>query len=169
MSLRTIEFKGREYPAFQAAGNAARWCRPFADEILQGLDYGLDIGYSKEEWKYPDAVGVEPGIDPEYHAMHLPRRIGGWDYIHSSHCLEHVKENWRNVLDYWMSALRPGGILFLYLPHVSQEYWNTWSNRKHVHEFDGREISSYLKGQGHKVFRSGVDLNSSFIIACEKI
>jgi len=169
MGLESIEFNGKVYPSFQATGNAARWCRPFADEILKGLTHGLDIGYSKEEWKYPGSIGIEPSINPQFHAMNLPVYGGeGFDYIHSSHSLEHVKENWMNVLDYWMSVLRVGGILFLYLPHVSQEYWQTWSNRKHVHQFTGTEIADYLKSKGHKVFLSSVDLNNSFIVVAEK-
>lgn len=169
MSFETIEFNNKVYPAFQATGNAARWCRPFADEILKGLKFGLDIGYCKEEWKYPGAVGIEPIINERYDAMHLPQIEPRWQYIHSSHCLEHVKENWMNVLDYWLENLRVGGILFLYLPHVSQEYWQTWSNRKHVHQFTGEEIKSYLFSKGHKVCLSGVDLNNSFIVVCEKL
>jgi len=165
MPLNFIEFNGKSYPSHQAIGGASLWVRPLAQYYCEGN--GLDVGYYKEKWMLPGAIGIEPSIDSKYHAMHLP--IGEFDYIHSSHCLEHVKENWCNVLDYWLSKIKIGGILFLYLPHKSQEYWQVWSNRKHVHEFEGCEIEVYLKKLGHKVYVSGVDYNNSFVVICEKM
>jgi hypothetical protein len=168
MPIEVINFEGANYPAFQANGGASIWCRAFAQELCCGE--GLDIGYSKEKWMLPGAIGIEPSIDPTYHAMHLPVKKGGWDYIHSSHSLEHVKESWTNVLDYWISMLKHRGVLFLYLPHISQKYWNIDSNRKHIHQFDGSEIKQYLslKTNMKNIFVSGVDLNNSFIVIAEK-
>lgn len=170
MPIEFIEFEGTKYPAHEAIGGAAIWVRAIAQYYCVG-EHGLDIGYSKIEWKLPGAFGVEPSIDPEYDAMNLPHRKEGWDYIHSSHCLEHVKENWMTVIDNWMSALRHGGILFLYLPHVSQRYWNTFSNRKHIHQFYGEEIYEYLCSKPYfkHGFKSGVDFNHSFVIVAEKV
>lgn len=165
MPLNFIEFNGKAYPAHQAIGGASLWVRQLAQFYCDGK--GLDIGYSKEKWMLPGAIGIEPTADPTYHAMHLP--IGEFDYIHSSHCLEHVKENYCNVLDYWLSKIRIGGMLFLYLPHKSQEYWQVWSNRKHIHEFDGSEIEGYLQRLGHKMYVSGIDHNNSFVVICEKV
>jgi len=172
MPIETIKFKDKEYPSFQAQGNAARWVMEFAKQYCVGK--GVDVGCHKEEWAFPGAYITDPSIN-EFDAMNLipSKVINGikmpeWDYIFSSHCLEHVKENWMTVLDYWLSCIRVGGIIFLYLPHKSQEYWLPENNRKHVHSFDGLEISDYLRGLGHKVIRSGVDLNHSFVVVCEK-
>ena len=44
------------------------------------------------------------------------------DYVFSSHCLEHI-ENWRETLREWIEKLKPGGILFLYLPHPDCAIW----------------------------------------------
>lgn len=162
--METIEFNGKHYPKFQSEGNAAQWVLPFAQHFCKGN--GLDIGYSKPEWKLLDAMGIEPSINPMFDAMNLPE--GLFDYIFSSHCLEHVKENWYNVLDYWLSKLKENGILFLYLPHKSQEYWLPKNNRKHIHSFDGSEIKEYLESLGHQVFLSGPDLNNAFVLVCEK-
>ncbi len=168
MPIETISFDGIKYPALQGKGGAAIWCRAFAKEVLHG--YGLDVGYSKEAWILPGAIGIEPSIDPTYDAMHLPDKKDGWDYIHASHSLEHIKESWPNVLDYWISKLKTGGVLFLYLPHISQKYWNIDSNRKHIHQFDGSEIKQYLtnKTPMRNIFVTGVDLNNSFIVIAEK-
>lgn len=166
--IETIEFNGVKYPKLQSEGNAARWIREFAKYYCVGR--GLDIGYCKKEWQLPGSHGIEPTIDSQYHAMNLPTksREEKWDYIHSSHVLEHVKENWYDVLDYWLDCIRVGGIMFLYLPHKSQEYWLPKNNRKHIHSFDGSEISEYLESLGHDVFCSGVDLNNAFVVVCEK-
>lgn len=164
MPLNFITHNNNQYPEHQAIGGASLWIRPLAQYYCKGT--GLDIGYSKECWMLPGAIGIEPTIHHAYDAMRLP--TGQFDYIHSSHCLEHVKENWCNVLDYWLSKIKIGGILFLYLPHKSQSYWNVTSNRKHVHEFDGSEISKYLNHLGHDVYVSGCDFNNSFVVICEK-
>lgn len=164
MPLNFITFNGKKYPAHQAVGGASLWVRELAKYYCVGK--GLDIGYSKEKWMLPGAIGIEPSIDPTYHAMHLPQ--GEFDYIHSSHCLEHVKENWPTVIDYWLSKIKIGGMLFLYLPHASQEYWNVWSNRKHIHQFTGQEIKEYLEKKDQIVYVSGVDHNNSFVVICER-
>ena len=162
--LEFINYKGIDYPIHESEGNAAQWIIPLAKRYCNGV--GFDIGYSKEAWMFPSAIGIEPTIDPAYDAMRLPDMQV--DYIFSSHCLEHVKENWYNVLDYWLSKIKEGGILFLYLPHEKQLYWNTSSNRKHIHSFNGIEIGNYLRELGHKVFIGGCDANHSFTVICEK-
>lgn len=165
MPLKTITYKGKEYPEFQTKGNAARWVMPFAQEYCKGN--GVDIGGCYTDWAFPSAELIDPRLDNGYDAMCFKQ--DNLDYIFSSHCLEHVKENWMNVLDYWLTKIKVGGIIFLYLPHSSQEYWLPENNRKHVHSFDGSEISEYLRSLGHKVIRSGVDLNNSFVVVCEKV
>jgi SAM-dependent methyltransferase len=164
--VNTIEFKGSKYPAFQATGFASRFAFPFAQEVCKGT--GFDIGYSKEEWKFPGAIGVEPCIDDRYNALRVPEVNGRIDYIFSSHCLEHIP-NWVEVLDYWYDILDYEGVLFLYLPDFSQQYWRPWHNRKHVNCFTPEIIHAYMADKGYKnIFCSGIDLNNSFIIFGEK-
>lgn len=170
MGLEFIEHNGIQYPKHEAEGNAARWIMPMAKyycDIL-GKNNGLDIGCNCEEWAFPSALRIDPLLN-EYHAMNLPGNDNFWDYIFASHSLEHIKENWYNVLDYWLTKIKIGGIIFLYLPHKSQTYWHPTSNRKHIHTFDGSEIGEYLESLGHKVFVGGCDANHSFVIICEKI
>lgn len=165
MPLEFITHNGIKYPDFQSIGGASLWIRPLAQYYCKGV--GLDIGYSKEAWMLPNAIGIEPAIDPTYDAMRLPK--GEYDFIHSSHVLEHVQRNWYEVIDYWLSKIKIGGIMFLYLPHSSQSYWHPSSNRKHIHSFNGSEIEKYLNELGHKVWVSGCDYNHSFVVVCEKI
>jgi predicted SAM-dependent methyltransferase len=42
--------------------------------------------------------------------------------VFSSHCLEHLSR-WQDALRLWVRKLKPGGILFLYLPHESMKMW----------------------------------------------
>ena len=159
------------YPAFQAQGFAAQFAFPFAKHLCNGV--GLDIGYSKPEWKLPGAKGVEPSIDPTYHAMNLPRNefdtFGKWDYIFSSHCLEHVKESWAQTLLYWREKLADNGTLFLYLPGPGQQYWKNWSNKKHVHNLKPEDLREFFEQTGWtNIFVSGEDLNNSFYAVAQK-
>ena len=162
--METVEFRGVTYPAFQATGNAAQFAIPFAKHFCKG--HGYDIGFSREEWKFPGAQGIDFTMGDGYHADNLPE--GEIDYIFSSHCLEHV-DDWVKTLGYWMSKIRSGGTLFLYLPDMSQIYWRPWFNKKHRHVFTPAIISAFLKDHGvTQIFVSGIDLNNSFMIACTK-
>lgn len=192
--IEQIYFKGTFYPKYQASGNAARFALPFAKEVCQGI--GFDIGFSKEEWQYPGSIGVDSSFyDGEWHAMNLPNYyfekdgkkiptkilkdytslpsniipINKVEYVFSSHCLEHLN-NWVDALDYWISKLKIGGTLFLYLPHHSQKYWSPFSNRKHIHSFGRNIIREYLEAKSDmdKIYVSGVDLNNSFMVMAEK-
>lgn len=162
--METIIFKGEVYPAWQATGNAARFCLPFAKEVCKGRGY--DIGCNRSEWALPGAMMIDPVINPKHDAMNLP--FSGVDYVFSSHCAEHLN-SWVDAFDYWRTVLKPGGIIFLYLPHYSQKYWRLWSNRKHKHILQPEIIKDYLEDNGwNKIFISGVDLNNSFTVIAHK-
>lgn len=165
--MEVIEFNGKKYPAFQASGFSSKFSFPFALEVCKGK--GLDIGYSKSEWKLPGAIGIEPSIDFTYDAMNLPD--GEFDFIYSSHMIEHYKGNVATLLDYWTSKIKSGGNLFLYLPSYEQEYWRFWNNRKHIHSLTPKIMRDYLEATGKykNIFVTGVDLNSSFVCMAEKI
>ena len=93
---------------------------------------------------------------------------GEVDYIFSSHCLEHIND-WVATLNYWSTKIKEGGVIFLYLPDYSQEYWRPWNNRKHVNIFKPEYIKDYFIDKGFKkIFVSGVDLYNSFAIMVEK-
>lgn len=159
-----IEFKGKKYPRIQAEGFAAQFAIPFARHICQGKGY--DIGCNRLEWCLPGARPIDPILDGEYNATKLPE--GEVDFIFSSHCLEHLHD-WVGVLDYWKTKIKEGGVLFLYLPHHTQEYWLPWNNRKHVNIMHPKFMKKYLLDRGYKnVFVSKRDMNHSFICIAEK-
>ena len=162
--MNLIEYKDEFYPLFQTLGNASQFAIPYALHYCNGTGY--DIGFCKEEWKLPNAVGIDLSLNNGYHANYLPDE--NIDYIYSSHCLEHV-ENWSRTLEYWISKLKTGGILFLYLPDFSQKYWRPWNNRKHNHCLTPDLIYNFCSDMNMKnIYKSGIDLNNSFMIVCEK-
>lgn len=164
--LKTITFDGLEYPKFQAEGNAAQYAIPFAKHLCKG--YGVDVGCMKKEWAFPGAIPIDKAFDDEYDAFQLPP--GQFDYVFSSHCLEHL-ENWVEALDYWIQKLKPGGVLFLYLPHYKQAYWRPWNNRKHLHVLSPEILEDYLLNTSmcRSIFTTGYDLNFSFYAVAEKV
>ena len=160
-----ISFQGEIYPLFQSQGNASQFAIPFARHFCNGE--GVDVGFSKEDWKFPGAIGADLDDESnEFHASNLPE---GLDYIYSSHCLEHV-DDWVATLEYWASCLKSTGVLFLYLPHREQLYWNPWNNRKHKHVLDAEMITKCLERFGFgNILSTGRDLNHSFTVVAEKI
>ncbi len=166
MPIEIIRFEGDIYPAFQANGNALRFCLPFAQEVCKGR--GVDVGCNRIEWSFPGSIPVDPLIDPAYNALHFPDDAKALDYIIASHSLEHF-DRWVDVLDYWYTRLKSGGVLFLYLPSYEQRYHRPWSNRKHLNIFTPEIINDYLESKGYiKAMVSGVDLYHGFCAMAEK-
>ncbi len=163
--MEWIEFKGRKYPKFQSLGNASQFAVPFALHYCKGTGY--DIGFSKEEWKLPGAIGIDLSLNDGYHANCLPEREEKVDYIYSSHCLEHV-DCWYETLEYWMMNIKSGGILFLYLPDISNNYWRPWHNKKHKTVLTPSILHSFMEDHGITQFLiSNIDLNCSFYVIAE--
>ena len=164
MGLDTIHHDNKSYLSFQSEGNASQFIIPFAKKVCKGVGY--DIGYCREEWKLPGAIGIDYSDNNGFTADNLP--TDNVDYIFSSHCLEHV-DNWMYTLEYWLNHLKSSGVLFLYLPDYSQTYWRPWNNRKHKTIMNSQYIRDFLEFKGCKnIFVSGVDLNNSFTVVCEK-
>lgn len=168
MKINTIKYNKKLYPKFQSEGFASQFAFPYAQHFCSGTGY--DIGCNRVEWSLPGSIPIDPVISSSYDAYSLPQEKV--DYIFSSHCLEHLP-HWVNALDYWISKLKGGGVLFLYLPHFDQEYWRPWNNRKHVHSFVPNLIKQYLEDNPfinqESVFVSERDLNHSFMAVAEKL
>ena len=162
--IKTINYQETEYPYFQTIGNASQFAIPFAKHVCSG--FGYDIGCMKPEWSFPGSIPIDLSFNDGFDALNLPKP--NVDYIFSSHCLEHIKD-WVTVMDYWYDNLKKGGVLFLYLPDYSQEYWRPWNNRKHVNIFSPKIIEDYLRHKNYKnIFVSNIDLNNSFMVMAEK-
>lgn len=167
MPIEVINFENQSYPHYQTTGFASQYAFPYAKQVCTGT--GFDIGCGKKEWALPGSIPIDRNFDDGFDALHLPDFMV--DFIFSSHCAEHIP-NWVEVLDYWTSRIKSGGVLFLYLPDYSQRYWRPWNNRKHVNILTPRFLFDYMEQAGYhskKIFVSGVDLYNSFMVMGEKI
>jgi hypothetical protein len=162
--MNTISYKNKTYPKFQSEGNAAKFAIPYAQQVCSGT--GVDIGCMNKEWAFPNSIPIDIKFNNGFDALNLPDIK--LNYIFSSHCLEHIP-NWVSVMDYWYSKLEKEGVLFLYLPSYTQEYWRPWNNRKHLNIFTPEIVFDYMKDKGYiNIFKSEIDLNDSFMIFGEK-
>lgn len=106
-----------DYLPYLLRGNAVEFVREEALAVCRGR--GIDVGAGP--WPLP---GAEPIRDePHRNALVLDHIADGTlDYVFSSHCLEHLREP-AKALSLWARKLRPGGLLFLYLPHPDMRLW----------------------------------------------
>lgn len=149
-----FEYRGRLYPDYLKRGNAMCFIEPIAAQFCAGR--GLDIGCGK--WPLPGAVPID--LENGGNAYGLPQ--GPFDYIFSSHCLEHLSDP-IEALEHWRSRLRPGGVLFLYLPHPDMEYWLPQNCRKHRHSWYPLDMAKLIGDLGFvDVLSSERDMAWSF-------
>lgn len=149
-------YRGEIYPDYLRRGNAMQFIQPTASKFCQGR--GLDVGCGR--WPLPgaDPVDLARGGD----ALDLP--AGEWDYIFSSHCLEHIPDAVA-ALEHWKDRLKPGGTLFLYLPHPDMTYWRPENCRKHRHLFWPADVAAMLRTLGFaRVIHGDRDLAWSFAV-----
>jgi len=115
-------YQDRFYPDYLTVGGASHAIFPVALNKCRGQ--GVDIGAGL--WPLPGATPVDSGRGPGV-AKHIAHfEDGSLDFVFSSHCLEHI-ENWRGALREWVDKLKPGGTLFLYLPHPDCAIWRPGS------------------------------------------
>lgn len=150
------EYKGELYPEYLKDGNATRFIVSAAMHFCKGK--GLDVGAGK--WGLPGATPID--LCDGKSAMELPD--GPYDYVYSSHCLEHLPD-YVAALEHWKSRIRSGGVLFLYLPHPDMRYWRPENCRKHKHIFWPKDMAQLVTELGFtSVIHSERDLAWSFAV-----
>lgn len=158
MAALEMYCKGLYYPAYMKKGKACSFILPFAQEFCKGE--GLDIG-GFDGQAFPGARPINLVIPDEFDAYKLPD--GRYDYIFSSHTLEHLHD-YVGALKYWKEHLKVvDGVLFLYLPHPDMVCWLPQNNKKHLHLFYPKDIEQLLLDLGFvDVLVSERDLYWSF-------
>lgn len=152
-------YKGNLYPEYLKHGNGNAFIKPFAEHFCKGE--GLDIG-GFFKCTFPGAKSINILNSDRFDAYHLPDEK--YDYIFSSHTLEHLYDC-VGALKYWKEHLKERGVLFLYLPHPDMEYWLPQNNRKHLHLFYPEDIRKLLEDLGFKyALHSERDLYWSFAV-----
>jgi SAM-dependent methyltransferase len=85
----------------------------FYDKWMRG--YGLDIGYGKGyDTVLPTAIGIE---QEQWVDGKLPILDNNYDYVYSSHCLEHIND-WGNAIREFHRVLKIGGYCITIVPHM---------------------------------------------------
>ena len=113
-----------KYPVYLNEGNGTEGIKPIA--LMHCRGKGLDVGSS--QWPLPGAIAIHNESERSRFNQ------APFDYIFSSHCLEHIKE-WGEELRLWDASLRVGGTCLIYLPHPSMEMWKPgglWVGDNHV-------------------------------------
>lgn len=112
-------YEGEFYPDYLTVGGNTFAIQRIALKYCKGQ--GLDIGAAY--WPLPDStpIDTETGPGTANRIEDVPNN--SQDYVFSSHCLEHIEE-WQSALDMWISKIKTGGVLFLYLPHPSCKLWH---------------------------------------------
>ena len=164
---RFYAYKGELYPAYLHEGNAAAFIRDKALTYCRGV--GIDVGAN--EWPFPGAQAIDD--TPEENALKLDRfEEASLDFVFSSHCLEHIAE-WQTALQLWMSKLKTGGVLFLYLPHESMLLWQPrgpWVGGAHKWSPNHDVVTEFLMEHGMEIVESnpGRDGYWSFHVCARK-
>jgi SAM-dependent methyltransferase len=142
-SLRYVAVSAA-YPGYLHRGEAAAFCLYHARQYCQGR--GLDVGAGR--WPFPGAHPVEDG--PTENAYRLAAADASQDYVFSSHCLEHLAR-WPEALLEWRRVLKPGGILYLYLPHPACRMWQPATLPHHVWQPEPDALPLHLTGLGFEI------------------
>lgn len=151
-----FEYRGQQYPDYLKTGNACQHIAATALLYCKGV--GVDAGAGA--WPLPGAIPIDMKRGED--AMSLPS--GGLDYVFSSHCLEHLP-NPVEAIEHWRGCIKPGGVLFLYLPHPDMTYWRPQNCRKHLHTWAPTEMAQMVRDLGFQnVIHSERDLAWSFAV-----
>lgn len=165
MDEKIFSYKGKLYPDYIRRGKAHEFVEPYAKFFCvgKGYDIGGEVGGNGH---LANAIPINTNINDEYSAFNLPKYEV--DFIHSSHCLEHLN-NYIKALEHWKTRLKLDGCLFLYLPHPDMEYWQPQNCRKHLHLFHPKHIKDVLNELGFKnIIQSERDLYWSFLTVAFK-
>ncbi len=161
-------YEGEFYPDYLTVGGNSFAIRRPALKYCKGQ--GLDIGAGY--WPLPGStpIDTDQGLGLNNKLEDIPSN--SQDYVFSSHCLEHILD-WEITLANWISKIRPGGVLFLYLPHPSCKLWHM-SNpfMKNIHKWvpDPETISKAITERGLTLIDrdDGPDHFYSFFICARK-
>lgn len=111
-------YKERFYPDYLTVGGASHAI--FREALKHCKGHGVDIGAG--HWPLPGAMPLDLKRGPGRKRSIRDLEAASLDYVFSSHCLEHIAE-WQAELAVWIDKLKPGGVLFLYLPHPDCGIW----------------------------------------------
>jgi SAM-dependent methyltransferase len=116
-------------------------CPGFTTHYLVGN--GLDVGSGRDSLGrfsslFPAIRSVTEFDTADGDAQFLAKHPdGGFDFLHSSHCLEHLHDPFE-ALGHWVRVVKPGGYLVVLVPDedlYEQGVWPSTFNIDHKHTF----------------------------------
>ena len=113
-----IKYRKLEYPEYINDNNASSHILGFAKKHCRGI--GIDIGGGNNPFPGAKLIDIKQGNEAIESLENESKN--SYDYVFSSHFLEHV-EDYEKVLQGCWKVLKEDGILFLYLPHPEMQYW----------------------------------------------
>lgn len=132
-------------------------------EILTGYckGKGINIGCGSRPIEGAINVDTDPEAKADVYAdaSRLPFCSNRFDYVVSSHCLEHVQEAPLLIIREWLRPLKIGGTLAFLVPDGSQGTIALGPNAgvfiegKHVHIFTEETLRYLLEFAGAKVIK----------------
>lgn len=157
------------YPDYLTVGGNTFAIRRTAEQYCHGK--GLDIGASY--WPLPGSTPIDTELGPGTANRIEDIPAISQDYVFSSHCLEHIRD-WESALTLWIAKIRPGGVIFLYLPHPKCKLWhlsNPQMAETHAWAPTPEIIRTALTDQGLIVIAAddGPDHFSSFFCCARKL
>lgn len=161
-------YEGEFYPDYLHMGGASHLVARVAAEFCEGR--GADVGAGL--WPLPGAIPVDVWRGPGAQRSIEEFEAGELDYVFSSHCLEHI-EDWQGALDQWSDLVRPGGTIFLYLPHPESKIWapgSAFVGDAHVWAPSPSIVKEALGERGFEIraFDDGPDHYMSFYVCGKK-
>ena len=130
----------KRYPNYLNTGNAADFIKCKAKEYMKSRY--VDVGCSR--WPLMNSIPVDKKNRNVIENAE-DNQFGG---VFSSHCLEHIPK-WDKELTLWHRIIRPGGVLFMYLPHPQCEPWHaktgSWVRKEHVWNPDPVTVVQFLR------------------------
>jgi hypothetical protein len=157
------EWEGRFYPDHLTVGGACFGAFREAKKWCQGE--GIDIGAGA--WPFPGSKPIDTSWYPD--GLKLAEVAPhSQDYVFTSHTLEHIKD-WRGAIAEFLSKIKPGGILFIYLPHPECGLWrmeNPFMRKHHEWVPEPAVVKEALQMLGLEIvgFDDGPDVMMSFFI-----
>jgi SAM-dependent methyltransferase len=138
--------RARLVPEIQVHQLIGRYCRGQGLEIGPGTHPYCSPKTTKFLEKHPDSLDGYPRPDIVADATNIPVADGEFDYVFSSHVLEHMPDTIRALTE-WVRVLKPGGNLFLLLPHAERTFDRHRSKTTLEHHLE--EFSAAREGPDH--------------------
>jgi hypothetical protein len=163
------KYKGKIYPDLLTVGGAGLFIFRTAKEYCKGS--GIELGAGL--WPFPESLPIDIWRGPGAGRSLNDIPTASQNYVFSSHCLEHVSE-WQSELDIWISKLKSGGVIFLYLPHPECGIWNPGSpmvGSEHKWQPEPQVVKNALQAKGFEIIAcdDGPDAMMSFFVCGKKL